>query len=350
MNALVFITGATGFIGSQVALATLEAGYRVRLCVRKPDQKQLLEERYSRFASKVEVALLPDITNTSAFIGLLNGVDYVFHLASPMPGKGSDFQADYVRPAVEATQAILHAALRYPQIQKVIIMSSVLALLPPTAAGSPSVSVKGERSIFSGKERDHRLTQHFPDNTGEVIPIELDMSFPEGFMGEGVKYSASKVLAHQATRDFLKQFKPQYTLLTFHPTFVLGDSLIQESAKDIDGMNAFFWSSLFSEKPGLKNAWVHVRDVAEAHVKALRVSIETGTEFILSAPPVSWDQAVELIKRDYPQVGCKIQSPVEGGWNVDTSSADRLLMINWRSMETIIKDVLDQQLGFEERE
>lgn len=163
-----------------------------------------------------------------------------------------------------------------------------------------------------------------------------------------MKYSASKVLAHQATRDFLKQFSPQYTLLTFHPTFVLGDSLIQRSAADIDGMNAFFWSSLFQEKPDLKNAWVHVRDVAESHIKALSASVETGTELILSAPPVSWDQAAELIKRSYPQLGCKIQSPVEGRWTVDTSSADRMLKVTWRSMETIVKDVIDQQLGFRE--
>ncbi|RAH42214.1 uncharacterized protein BO95DRAFT_504683 [Aspergillus brunneoviolaceus CBS 621.78] len=124
-----------------------------------------------------------------------------------MPGKDSDFQADYVRPAGEGTEAILHAALNFPQIKKVIVMSSVLALLPPTAAGSKEVSVT--------------------DNTGDIIPIERDMEFSEWFAGHGVKYSASKILAHQATRNFLTDFQPHYTLITFHPTFVLGDSLVQ---------------------------------------------------------------------------------------------------------------------------
>lgn len=144
---LVLITGATGFIGSHAVLSALEAGYRVRLAVRKLEQKQAVEERYSKFASKIETVVVPDITKSSSFEDSLNGVDHVFHLASPMPGKGSDFQADYVSPAVGGTEAILYAALNFPQIKKVIVMSSVLALLPPTASASADVSVTG--NLFS---------------------------------------------------------------------------------------------------------------------------------------------------------------------------------------------------------
>ncbi|CAG7988269.1 unnamed protein product [Penicillium salamii] len=289
---LVLITGATGFIGSHAVLSALEAGYRVRLAVRKLEQKQAVEERYSKFASKIETVVVPDITKSSSFEDSLNGVDHVFHLASPMPGKGSDFQADYVSPAVEGTEAILYAALNFPQIKKVIVMSSVLALLPPTASASADVSVT----------------------------------------------------------DFLKHFQPHYTLITFHPTFVLGDSLIQKNATEIDGINATFWSSLFLEKSALRNAWVHVRDVAMAHVKALSVSIETGTEFLLSAPPVNWKKAADFIKRTYPELGCKLQPPIQSGWEVDTSSADQVLGITWISMEKTIKHVVDQQLAFKERQ
>lgn len=40
----VFITGATGFIGSRVAEDTLQAGYRVRLSIRRAEQQQSLEK------------------------------------------------------------------------------------------------------------------------------------------------------------------------------------------------------------------------------------------------------------------------------------------------------------------
>ena len=182
------------------------------------------------------------------------------------------------------------------------------------------------------------------ENTAEVIPVDLQMSFPEGFSGHGIKYAASKILAHQATRDFLKKNHPHYNLITFHPVFVLGDSLVQHSAQEISGMNALLWASIFSEKPRLANAWVHVRDVADAHINALGTEIETGKEFILSRPVVSWEEVGEFVQSHYPTLGCKLDPPFEGGWTVDTTAADTILGIQWRSVETIVQDVINQQL------
>ena len=129
------------------------------------------------------------------------------------------------------------------------------------------------------------------------------MAFPEGMAGQALRYSASKIKAHQATRDFLKQNHPHYKLITLHPTFVLGDSLIQESAKDIDRINGMFWQSLFSEKPIISTSWVHVRDVADAHIKALEAETESGKEFLLAAPTFPWEEAVNFIKLQYPGLG-----------------------------------------------
>jgi nucleoside-diphosphate-sugar epimerase len=44
---LVLITGATGFIGSQVALRTLEAGFNVRLVVRREDRADKLRRIFA---------------------------------------------------------------------------------------------------------------------------------------------------------------------------------------------------------------------------------------------------------------------------------------------------------------
>ncbi|KAJ5725285.1 dihydroflavonal-4-reductase [Penicillium malachiteum] len=325
-KSLVFITGATGFIGSHVVASTLQAGYRVRLSIRKAEQESLVRSRYPEFSNNIEVVVLPDLSKPEAFSENLHGVDYVFHLASPMPGRGNDIHRDYVDPAVNATLAILNAAQAFKQIKKVVIVSSVLALAPANAVISQSVSVK--------------------DNTGEPNPVDLDATFPEGFSGHALKYSASKIKAHEATRDFLVNNTPHYNLITFHPVFVLGDSLIQQSAEDLGGMNGIFWMSLFSEKPQLANAWVHVRDVADAHVKALEIDIETGKEFILSRPVVSWDEAVSYVKEKYPALGCKLQGPFQGGWTVDTTAADQTFGPKWRSESTIIDDIVNQQLGF----
>lgn len=172
------------------------------------------------------------------------------------------------------------------------------------------------------------------------------MAFPDGFIGHGLKYSASKILAHQATREFLKKNRPNYILITFHPTFVLGESLVQQSAEDIDGINALFWQSLFSEKPRIPTAWVHVQDVADAHVKTLEVPVESGKEFLLSAPTFPWEEAADFVKTQYPALGCKLEPPFEGRWRVDTTAADQALGLKWQSKETMIRDVIGKQLAF----
>ncbi|TAQ89948.1 hypothetical protein B7494_g1731 [Chlorociboria aeruginascens] len=298
-SSLVFITGGTGFIGSQVIRATLNAGYRVRLSIRKPEQAEKITKLYPGYTSKIETVIVPDTTKTDAFKSVLNDASYIFHLASPMPGKGSDVKTDYVKPAVQGTEQILYAALNYPQIKKVIVMSSCLALMPVDAMGRKENFVK--------------------DNTGEVIPVDLDMSFPAGLTGHGIKYAASKILAHQATRDFLVKENPHYDLITLHPTFVLGHNLVQESAQGLDGVNGLFWMSLFSEQqPLIPSAWVHVQDVADAHIKLLDTPVESGKEFILSEHETfPWEEAVDFIKAKYPNLGIKIKPPFEGEWKVD---------------------------------
>lgn len=189
---------------------------------------------------------------------------------------------------------------------------------------------------------------HFPiDNTGEVIPINLDMPYPEGPASHALKYSASKILAHQATRDFLKSNNPHYTLITFHPSLVIGHSLIQDSG-DIKGSNAMVWQSLFSKKPTAPAAWVHVQDVADAHIKAIETSIESGKEFLLSGskPALPWEETMTFVNSQYPDLGWKLQPPFEGGWKVDVGTANQTFHLEWQSKEIMVQEIIDQQLAF----
>ncbi|KAI3010943.1 hypothetical protein CAN33_0033750 [Aspergillus niger] len=325
---LVLITGATGFIGSQVALVSLQAGYRVRLSIRRPEQEAVLRARYPDFNNQIETIIIPDITVRDAFKPALDGVDHLIHLASPMPGAGSDLQTGYIDPAVKGTESVLFSALGFPRIKKVIIVSSVLALTPPMSLCEKDVLVR--------------------DNTNEIIPIDLNPDLLEGPFGHGFKYSISKISAHQVTRDFLASQNPHFTLVTFHPSFVLGESLIQGTPEKMDGINAMFWDSLHSGKPTIPNAWVDVRDVAEAHLRALKTEIVSGTEFILSAPAGSWERIGDLVRRKFPSVGCQLKGPIEGGWTVDTTAAERILGMQWRGQDEMVEAVLEQQLKLRE--
>lgn len=141
---ITFITGATGFIGSHVVKNALAAGTRVRLSVRKEEQIQTLKQLFSAEPNQLEFVVIPDISNSEAFEGKLDGVEHVLHLASPMPGKGVDFQSDYLKPAVEGTVSILQAAKASRSVKRVVITSSVLAVIPLGQMNATDLHIKGE--------------------------------------------------------------------------------------------------------------------------------------------------------------------------------------------------------------
>lgn len=149
---IVFITGSTGFIGSHVVAVTLAAGYRVRLSIRKPEQAKAIFDRYPEYTSQIETVIVKDITNAESYGQNLKDVSYVFHIASPMPGAGDDVEADFVRPAVRGTTAILDAALHHPSIKKVIIDSSCLAFITADTLSNPNVTLRGMLSTVSSRD------------------------------------------------------------------------------------------------------------------------------------------------------------------------------------------------------
>ncbi len=114
---LIFVTEATGFIGAATALAALQAV-----------QVEKLKDIFSDYANKIEFVIVPDITADGAFAKVLNGVDYILHLASPL-ARSTDPKQIFP-PAIEGTVGILRDAAKVPSIKKVVITSSIAALVP----------------------------------------------------------------------------------------------------------------------------------------------------------------------------------------------------------------------------
>jgi nucleoside-diphosphate-sugar epimerase len=189
------------------------------------------------------------------------------------------------------------------------------------------------------------MTVHL-ENSEEPNLVDLEMQFPSGLDGDGLKYQASKILAHQASQQFLQKQKPHFTLITLHPTFVLGPSLVQKSAGDITGVVMMFMHSLTLDKPVFPSTCVDVRDVADAIVATIDANVErNGEEFIITGPKFTWEDVVEYTKAAYPQVPMNLQPPFDKPFDANASKAERLLGAKWRSMEEMVSSVLDQQLA-----
>ncbi|KAK5994180.1 Putative uncharacterized oxidoreductase [Cladobotryum mycophilum] len=319
-STLAFITGATGFIGSQIVRFALDEGFRVRLSVRKHEQIENLKTLFPNAA--VEFVIIPDFSKENAFHDALDGVHTILHIASPMPGKGSDLQKDYLNPAIHGTVSILEAAGSAPSVKKVVIMSSILSLLPLGSLGKASYFAK--------------------ENSGEKFVIDLEKVVAES----GSMYQTSKILAHQASRDWIGEHKPKFGVVTVHPAFVVGPSLIQRTANEIDGINAWLWNSLRSGQAGFPSVLVDVRDVAEVTVRAAKSSVPSGTEFIASGPKITWTEIAELVKKEYPAVDVKLSSEGPPQFGTEAKAASELLGFKWRPIYDTIRAVADQQVSF----
>lgn len=141
---LAFVTGATGFIGSQVVASALQDGYTVRVSVRKPEQMDTLKGIFHDDVSRLQFVVVPDISVPGAFDSALDGVQVVFHLASPMPGQGSDLHRDYLEPARNGTLSMLESASKVGSIKRVIVMSSILGIGPVDLFYNTDTFVAGE--------------------------------------------------------------------------------------------------------------------------------------------------------------------------------------------------------------
>ncbi len=97
----VFLSGGTGFVGSEVLRQLLEAGHVVRVLVRDSSE--------GKFADAENVEVHPgDLTDAASLVGALVGCDAVIHLVGiirEFPGRGVTFKKMHVK----ATENLLLA-------------------------------------------------------------------------------------------------------------------------------------------------------------------------------------------------------------------------------------------------
>ncbi|OJJ59226.1 hypothetical protein ASPSYDRAFT_89938 [Aspergillus sydowii CBS 593.65] len=127
---------------------------------------------------------------------------------------------------------------------------------------------------------------------------------------------------HKASRASWRLTKPPSTsfrrnirvTICLQPVFIFRRNLVQTTAEDLSRTPCMLWQSLTLEKPAVGQVLgVHVDDAAEAHVRALAVSLEDGDEGDTKGVP----------------------------------SAERKLGITFRAMEEQVKGVVDQQQGLQ---
>lgn len=224
----VCVTGASGFIASQIVGDLLEKGYQVRGTVRNPSRCDFLTELPGA-AERLEL-VAADLLEPDSFGPAVKGCEIVLHTASPYVLTVKDPQKDLVDPAVQGTEAVLEACRAAGGVKRVVVTSSMAAITDE------------------------------PDET--KVLTEEDWNEKSGL--ERNPYYYSKTLAERAAWRFVEEKSPGFDLVVINPFLVIGPSL----TPSMNTSNRVFLDLLKGKVPGIVSvAWglVDVRDVALAH-------------------------------------------------------------------------------------
>lgn len=278
----VLVTGISGFLGAHVASSLLRSGYRVRGTVRKPARHQELGDRLSTTAgvNTHPLSLYPaDLTSDAGWDSAVAGCDYVIHTASPFPAVAPKNAADVIRPAREGTMSVLRAASR-AQTKRVVLTSSVAAT-----------------------------------NHGTGTAPYTEENWTDVNSRRATAYYRSKTLAERDAWDFAHAHGTELTVI--NPGVVLGPILEPRVGASV-GLIAQLLTGRFRSLPHFGFTIADVRDVADAHIRAMYEPQAGGKRFIVSGE-FHWIRDVsEHLARDFPELAHRLPSRLTPDWMVRT--------------------------------
>src|SRR5271166_5784032 len=242
----VFLTGATGFLGSHVARVLNQQGADLRLLVRSTSNLKNLQGLNAETATG-------DLRDAASLEKAMSGCDTVFHVAADYRLWVRDPQEMY-RSNVEGTRAILEAA-RKNGVRRVVYTSSV-ATMGFTSDGHPA---------------------------NEDSPVSLaDMIGP---------YKRSKFMAEQVA---LEAGRSGMHVVTVNPTTPVGEQDVKPTPTGrivVDFLKRKFPAYV---ETGLN--LVDVRECARGHVLALEKG-KPGERYILGGENLTLKQILDKLGR-----------------------------------------------------
>ena len=89
MAPTVLVTGATGYVASELVAQLLDKGYTVVAAARNLEKAAFLSQ-FPGAQERLRVVRLDLLDGIDSFVSALEGCDAVFHTASPLSGDGEE--------------------------------------------------------------------------------------------------------------------------------------------------------------------------------------------------------------------------------------------------------------------
>jgi len=266
----VLVTGVTGFLGSHITIQLLEKGYTVIGTLRDMNRADKTREVIASHTNNADNLSFveADLLNDKIWNEIMDGIDYVMHVASPFPSVLPKKEEELIIPAKQGTLNVLTAASN-AGVKKVVLTSSSAA-------------------IIYGKEKSNR-SGLYSENDWTDLTNRKDTT----------PYIRSKTMAERAAWDFIEKDTSGLELTTICPGAILGPVLEEDLSasanivvKTMDGSSPAI--------PKIGYEIVDVRSVADLHIRAMESNRARGERLIASAGYLTFRQVADILREKYP--------------------------------------------------
>ncbi|KAF5360052.1 hypothetical protein D9758_007603 [Tetrapyrgos nigripes] len=319
-------SGATGFVGTAVTRAFIDAGYPVRGTARSQSKAQKWEGwQESEYKNKVDWAIVEDVIVPGAFKDAMKDIEFVVHTAAPFTIAFKDNEKDMLLPSIRGTENILAAAKNEASVKHMIITSSIAAVID---------LLQGPRPGYTYTSKDWNPATYEQAVVSPIPPFV---------------YCASKSLAEKLAWDDKER---KFSLTTICPPTIYGPP--HQPLDKMEHLNtscAIVWSLINaddqSEIPATAfPVGVDVRDVAKLHVRAVDGYNGKAKEqrYLVIGFELFNSQAAQIV-RSTPEFANFADRVRNGGgdiphehYGVDTKEAEALLGTSFVSAQQSIVD------------
>ncbi|XP_048499742.1 phenylacetaldehyde reductase-like isoform X4 [Beta vulgaris subsp. vulgaris] len=309
----VCVTGASGYIASWIVKLLLQRGYKMLMSILHTDDPTKTEHLLALDGAEKRLHLFEaNLLEEGSFDSAIYGCDGVFHTASPVILQSNDPESEVIDPAVKGTLNVLVSCAKVASVKRVIFTSSTAAVVH--TANPP---------------------------TNETIVDETWFSSPESCKGKlGDCYLISKTLAEDAAWKFAKE--KGIDMISMNPAAVIGP-ILQPTMNLTTFVYVFNLINGSETYPNLAFGWIHVKDVAEAHIRALEIPSAKG-RYILSETVAHFADLVNILHELYPNLKlpnrCDDDSPLDPTYKISQDKA-KTLGIDYIPLKVALKETVE---------
>lgn len=261
-DAVVLITGATGFTGTHLVRRLVESGAKVRAIARPSSDRDALKDLPVEW-------FIGEVFDPELVEKAMQGVQFVFHIAT-LYRKPSADENEHRLVHVESTKLLAAAALKQPDFRRFVHVSTVGV---------------------------HGHIEHPPAD--ENTPF-----------APGDEYQRTKAEAERWLMDFSANHKLDYTIIRPCAIYGPGDKRLLKLFR----MARRRWCPIIGNKPCLYHL-IHVDDLVAIMIRAATHPAAAGEAFIAGDPaPVPLDELLGMMANAQNRETSIIRLPMAPFW------------------------------------